>query len=259
MNREIKYTTNGKKVVVIGSLNSQEKIVQEIFVIDGSEIPSGEHFVVKSLHDAPAVSWEEKNTKSIKENYEAAKNRFEQDERKLKLAWKEMQVKVKEKLNWAASFLKSAHPEHFQLLTDYIVGDIKWIVIIDYSPKIIPFEVFEKEYDGQLRLISLFGRSGGDVTYGQGSYSDHSGSRENFIPFTDYEAAFDKFKSLVLSKPITVESLKVAKENGFDFPEDQKQEFYKSQLVNLQKNIENYQKSINSWNSAVNEYTKLLE
>jgi hypothetical protein len=47
MQKEIKFTADGKKVVVIGSLNSQEKIVQEIFVFDGSEIPSGEHFVVK--------------------------------------------------------------------------------------------------------------------------------------------------------------------------------------------------------------------
>ena len=65
---EIKFTTDGKKVIVIGSLNSQEKIVQEIFIVGGSEIPSGEHFVVKSLHDAPAVSWKEKNIKEIEVN-----------------------------------------------------------------------------------------------------------------------------------------------------------------------------------------------
>lgn len=46
---EIKYTTCGKKVVVIGDLNQTEKIVQEIFVTnDGAEIPSGERFVVKA-------------------------------------------------------------------------------------------------------------------------------------------------------------------------------------------------------------------
>ena len=56
----IKYTTDGKKVVVIGDLNQTEKIVQEIFVTeDGAEIPSGERFVVKSLLDEPAKSWQE--------------------------------------------------------------------------------------------------------------------------------------------------------------------------------------------------------
>lgn len=62
----IKYTTDGKKVKVLGNLNSQEKIVQEIFIVNESEIPSGEHFVVKTLHDAPAVSWKEKNLKRVK-------------------------------------------------------------------------------------------------------------------------------------------------------------------------------------------------
>lgn len=48
---EIKYTTCGKKVVVIGDLNQTEKIVQEIFVTnDGAEIPSGERFVYESLY-----------------------------------------------------------------------------------------------------------------------------------------------------------------------------------------------------------------
>ncbi len=44
MEQKIKYTTDGKKVVVLGNLNSQEKIVQEVFVVDGSEIPSGEDY-----------------------------------------------------------------------------------------------------------------------------------------------------------------------------------------------------------------------
>ena len=47
--QNIKYTTDGKKVVVIGNLNSQEKIVQEVFIINDAEIPSGENFVVTSF------------------------------------------------------------------------------------------------------------------------------------------------------------------------------------------------------------------
>ena len=45
---QFKYTTDNKKVIVVGKLNSQETIVQEIFISNDSEIPSGEHFVVKS-------------------------------------------------------------------------------------------------------------------------------------------------------------------------------------------------------------------
>ena len=52
-----KFTADGKKVVVVGALNAKETIVQEIFVTDGTEFPAGEHFVVKTLLDAPAETY----------------------------------------------------------------------------------------------------------------------------------------------------------------------------------------------------------
>lgn len=39
---DIKYTGDGKKVLVVGKLNAIQTIVQEIFVSAGQEIPSGE-------------------------------------------------------------------------------------------------------------------------------------------------------------------------------------------------------------------------
>lgn len=54
---EFKYTTQGKKVRIMGKLNSTEYIVQEVFVDDkGNEIHAGENFVTKNLLDAPAKS-----------------------------------------------------------------------------------------------------------------------------------------------------------------------------------------------------------
>ena len=55
---ETKFLSDGRKVVVVGALNNQETIVQEVFVTQqGDEIPGGERFVVKSLHDQPVESW----------------------------------------------------------------------------------------------------------------------------------------------------------------------------------------------------------
>ena len=71
----IKYTSDGKKVAIVGKLNAQETIVQEVFVSGESEIPSGENFIVKSLHDNPVVSWKEKKTQEIEDNYKAAQRR----------------------------------------------------------------------------------------------------------------------------------------------------------------------------------------
>ena len=77
---EIKYTTDGKKVKVIGSLNNQQKIVQEIFITnDGSEIPSGENFVVTSLHEAPVESWKEKKLRELETNFDSTRRKLEND------------------------------------------------------------------------------------------------------------------------------------------------------------------------------------
>ena len=76
---EIKYTTDGKKVVVIGDLNQTEKIVQEIFVTeDGCEIPSGERFVVKSLLDKPSISWKEKTLLDLEARFESESKKWKE-------------------------------------------------------------------------------------------------------------------------------------------------------------------------------------
>ncbi|HEN3351269.1 TPA: hypothetical protein ACKBO6_004487, partial [Yersinia enterocolitica] len=55
---ETKFLSDGRKVVIVGQLNNQETIVQEVFVTAaGDELPGGERFVVKSLHDVPVESY----------------------------------------------------------------------------------------------------------------------------------------------------------------------------------------------------------
>ena len=63
-----KYMSDGRKVVVIGQLNTVESIVQEIFVTEqGDEIPSGERFTTKDLHDTPEQNYE-KSLQHAKDN-----------------------------------------------------------------------------------------------------------------------------------------------------------------------------------------------
>ena len=66
----IKYTDDNKKVKVIGKLNNTDWIVQEIYIDGKTEVPSGEQFVTKSLHEKPLQSWKEKNLKELEERYE---------------------------------------------------------------------------------------------------------------------------------------------------------------------------------------------
>lgn len=140
MSREIKFTTDGKKVVVIGSLNSQEKIVQEIFIVDGSEIPSGEHFVVKSLHDAPAVSWKEKNLKELDDRYEKLRRQYDTDidmlNKKLRNESSVLRLKLEQQIKLGGKLPNS----NLSRLIDFLSGNITHVVIDTYSGiKVSPF------------------------------------------------------------------------------------------------------------------------
>ncbi|HEI9857545.1 TPA: hypothetical protein SLO96_000850 [Proteus mirabilis] len=63
---ETKFLSDGRKVAVLGKLNTTESIVQEIFVTDsGVEIPSGENFTTKSLHDEPEKATKKESLKGL--------------------------------------------------------------------------------------------------------------------------------------------------------------------------------------------------
>ncbi len=247
MVREIKFTTDGKKVVVIGSLNSQEKIVQEIFIVDGSEIPSGEHFVVKSLHDAPAVSWKENDLKKLEERYERERKEYQAQIDDNHKRYKNKTAEFREKFSYIASALKNANEKSFETLVDFITGEIEWVVVNHYDIQILPLNEFHTMYDDKLRLISIFGKDDGSFTYAVGDYYDYSGSNKKFYPFKSYDDALLKFKELLLNQSVTDKNLKVAEQYGFKYPDDKVKEFKEKQVEQFTKNINQYNEQIKVW------------
>lgn len=255
--REIKFTTDGKKVVVIGSLNSQEKIVQEIFIVDGSEIPSGEHFVVKSLHDAPAVSWKESELVKLNARYEKERSSVEHEIDVLRKTYRAKSAELRERISYIGSALKNANEDSFNTLVDFICGDIKFIVINQHDLEILPIEEFHQMYEDRLRLISLFGKDDGTFTYAIGAYYDFSGGNKHFIPFKNYEDAFEKFKELLLSSGANDNTIKIAKKHGIEFPKEVMDQYKENKISNYSKNIDTYKKNIASWEEEI-EKTKTL-
>ncbi|MDV3568174.1 hypothetical protein CMU71_14875 [Elizabethkingia anophelis] len=205
-NLEIKFTTDGRKVVVIGNLNSQEKIVQEIFIVNGNEIPSGENFVVKSLHDAPAISWQEKRLKTLEATYEKDKKYWEDSIKKLnnekRLAYDSLSSRVK----WLRNVAKEPRDKEFKKIinhiADFLSGSEKWVLVRYYSEWHL--EKFNEDgcnslldrYDGMgckrfdhMRLLSLFGKSDGSLMFRINDYSDGSGSDRDVVFFKSKEEA----------------------------------------------------------------------
>lgn len=255
--REIKFTTDGKKVIVIGSLNSQEKIVQEIFVIDGSEIPSGEHFVVKSLHDAPALSWKEKELKRVDEQYEKDKFHYDNELKVLRARFKTISNELRNKIEYAGKVLKNVSPESFKTLIDYLMGEIKYVVKIGYTPEIIEWKDFTQNYEDKLRLISFYGKDDGSLTYAIGQYYDFSGGNTYFQPFNNYEDAFAKFSEQIQNATIHEQVIETAKKHGIVLDAIKIEEWKQEQTKGYLRNIESYEKCISDYKSKLEKLSDL--
>lgn len=251
----IKYTSDGKKVVIVGKLNAQQTIVQEVFIVNDAEVPSGENFVVTSLHDAPAISWKEKELAKIEDRYAKEVQEYNRATEELRRRLRNETNAMREKINYAAKVFKNVSPDSFSLLVSYLCGDITHVVVNNYDPELLEWKDFITMYEDKLRLISLFGRDDGTLQYAVGDYSDFSGSTKRFIPFTSYEEALGKFKEVVISKGVSEKSLKLAQKYGFEFPKDKVDTWKANQIEAWNKNIDNYQKSIESWQKSINELT----
>jgi hypothetical protein len=197
---DIKYTNDGKKVLIVGKLNSQETIVQEIFVSAGQEIPSGENFVVKSLHDAPAESWKEKNLRELEARYESDRKKLQtqidDQERRLSLE----RDKAKLQTSALLQFVKNSDESQLETLKNFMSGQITHLFVAGYSPEIISWKDSDKVYDADsfyhharldgIKLVSLMGKSDGDLSYRLHEYRDGSGGcGKTIYPTTSYEAA----------------------------------------------------------------------
>lgn len=252
---QIKFTSDGKKVIIVGKLNAQQTIVQEVFIVGDQEIPSGENFVVTSLHDAPSVSWKEKALADLEKRYE--KERREWDY-KIDTQHKELNKKYSELKNhveYAGKALKGVSPDSFNMLLLFLTGRIKWIVEDNYTPKLIEFSVMnqDRDYNDRLRLLSVFGKDDGTLTYAIGTYSDYSGGNTKITPFENYAAAFEYFKVLVISKGVSDATIAIAQKYGFELPSEgiaaYKEAHLKSQLEAIakkEKEIDEHKAKISS-------------
>lgn len=201
-----KYTSDGRKVIIVGKLNSEQHIVQEIFVCDGQEVPSGENFVVSSLHDAPAESWKEKNLRVLEERYEKTKKNIEKRINDVSNRLGGAETKSKERAAVMLAFAKNSDDEQLQRLHAFMAGEITHIFIDSYSPEIVTWDSdtpYQTDSWGArlriegLKLISLFGSSDGRLDYKISQYRDGSGSNTRIVPCRSYEEALAEAQSVI--------------------------------------------------------------
>ena len=184
----IKYLSDGRKVAIVGQLNAAETIVQEIFISGENEFPSGENFVVKSLHDQPVVSWKEKNLAEIESRYETEKSRIERDIKELR----KKSSAEKKLIQAVIATTKSAANGLPDTLVKFLNGEITHLVIDQYKYSIetlVDAVSPNDRYDDDIKLITLFGRSKGDLEFRINGYSDGSGGSKTIIPCGSFQEA----------------------------------------------------------------------
>lgn len=255
---EIKYTSDGKKVVVIGQLNNQDKIVQEIFISNGAEIPAGDHFIAQSLLDTPMISWKEKQLKSLNDTFEKEQKKYELEIKSQRDKYNSLTQQLRQKLNYSASVLKNVNEKSFELLVNILCGEIKFIVVGNYTPELLTFEKFNHMYDGRLRLLSLFGADDGSLTYKVNQYYDYSGSWAIYYPFTNYEDAFVKFTQIIQESSISDNIIKIAKEYNIELSKERLDEFNERKIKSINSKIIELEKELSINKTTLNDLTVTL-
>jgi len=206
---ETKFLSDGRKVAIIGQLNNQEAIVQEVFVTDqGDEIPSGERFTAKSLHDAPVKSYKTKEEERLEKRIQQKKDEISRLEKRAGAA--HIDAKAHEDIGkFVRAVAKGLSQEDLKMLTAYLAGEIRWLVADDIGFK--PPVAFDDEmkdtdswsgivkYDG-LKLLSLYGRTDGALTYNLHRHPDGSGSRCEVFGFATFEDAARKSINIAMGK-----------------------------------------------------------
>lgn len=234
---ETKFLSDGRKVAVVGSLNSVEFIVQEIFVTkEGDEIPSGERFTTKSLHDAPVESYAKREAGKIEQNLQKLKA----DEEKIKAEIRKLEDKRKmnqQIVDCIRNLTKSFENFDVQYMADVLTGNIKYAIQINEWGVNEPIEFEEAiAYKDRgrfesLKLLSVFGRSNGELSYKISEYYDGSGSRREYIFARDktelkgiYEEIYRNLQVLysgserTVKEVLSVNSMKILIKYGVEIP-----------------------------------------
>jgi len=205
---DCKFLSDGRKVSVVGKINSTEYIVQEIFITaNGDEIPSGEKFTTKSLHDAPVESYADRDKKK-KEQFRISLNS------EIDSLHKEIKT-LRAKRTANADMLKNSPTlqslvgDQIDVFSKFMAGAIEYIVIdrweISMPQKmedaLIKWEnnYGERTYDS-IRLLSVMGESKGQLDYRIHQYSDNSGGSDIVYPCVSYEEAVEKTKGFALAR-----------------------------------------------------------
>lgn len=266
---ESKFLSDGRKVTIIGQLNNTEWIVQEVFVTaQGDEIPSGERFTAKSLHDSPVETYKDRQEKKLNDSIRTLQNKETAVQESIKKLERERiayEKTFKSTKALSDSLLKQIDEGAFNLLCDVMAGNVKYLVEDSgygvYEPKLFLDAIKSYDsYDIEIKLLSLFGRSNGSLVYKMSQYYDGSGgSREVILIRTDEELAqyyTNKVKAIYEKNPnyISMSHINVAKKYGGIVAQDIIETAQAVKVESLKSNIEEHKKKFEASTKELDDF-----
>jgi len=258
---EFKYLSDGRKVCVVGKINNTETIVQEVFVTaGGDEVPSGEKFVTKSLHDHPVISYAVKEKKRHEESLEQIKREIEKAKNDYKIASNKLKA-IRDIVKSSSKVAESIEGTALDTLANFLLGSIEYVVVDGWQitppqPFIdavssISNEYERLRYDG-LKLLSVLGGSDGNLEYRLHQYSDSSGGSSRIYPFLSWDDAVSHIKSGAESKidngTLSIKDFQVCMDLGISFSAERVALFVSKHTGDISKRraqrAEQYEKDI---------------
>lgn len=269
---ETKFLNDGRKVAIIGKLNNTEWIVKEVFVTEsGDEIPSGESFTTKSVHDTPVESYYKKEERRQKESTHRAKQELEKTRKEIK-KYNDL-LKAKKDILANSPELKDLVGDKARILAMFMTGTVNYLVLDNYrltkpvkmEDQIISFDSGwgERRYEA-IKLCSVLGKSGGELEYRIHRYCDGSGSSDTTVyPFETHEEAVEKIKQLALAKLAKGyfyhEDYDVCKDLAISFSADEREKIYDLLSKGLISQVESAKTSVVKYQQEQLDTVKKLE
>lgn len=269
---ETKFLSDGRKVVIVGQLNNTETIVQEVFVTQqGDELPGGERFVVKSLHDQPVESYlsreKAKQEKALADTNLKIDgiNREIGELRNTLSFWKEMVKQV----GAFAKHIDDADLDHF---SDVMTGQVSFAVRRNYTlPSIDKFEDYmssidnyhgRKKFEG-IKCLSVLGSTNGNIALRVNRYSDGSGGYDDVEFYKTIEEARKCVKRIAMERfnkhGLSIEEVKKCRSMGIEFNLDEMKLIKERLFASSEKSLANYQEQFDKQINQINDGKKAIE
>lgn len=250
----IKYTKGGKKVVVLGKLNSESWIVQEVFVSNGQEFPAGENFVETTLLDEPAETWQMKEAKRLDGHKQEVEKEIENLRNQAKVARRNLDyTNLINRIT--AKYGNAVEIDQLDTLFAFMAGHITHIVIKKWNT----YEILSlvdalkaedswngyKSVDG-IKLVSLFGCNrdgeryekdrGFSLNWRINEYRDGSGSCTTAYPCKSHQEAVELIDELLAThEEATSDLIELKKKYHLKNPSKEKIKKFHEKLIDQKK------------------------